>query len=149
MKLIATAIAAFILTTMTACAQTTSINNKKSETMATIHLTSEQFKEKVFNYEVETTFKYKGDKPAIVDFYATWCGPCRALAPILEDLAAEYEGKVVIYKVDVDQNPELSNYFGIRSIPTLLFIPVEGKPSMSSGAPTRPQLKSAIEQLIK
>ncbi len=118
--------------------------------MATIHLTTQEFKEKVYNYDANpNSFKYEGNLPAIVDFYATWCGPCKALGPVIDDLAKEYEGKILIYKVDVDQNEELSRAFGIRSIPTLLFIPKDGEPSMSAGAPSKAQLKQIIEDMIK
>ncbi len=118
--------------------------------MGTIHLTTKEFKERVHNYDESTSeFKYKGNMPAIVDFYATWCGPCKALAPVLEDLAEEYAGKIVIYKVDVDQEPELAQAFGIRSIPTLLYIPKTGKPTLSAGAPPKAQLREMIEKMIK
>ncbi len=118
--------------------------------MGTIHLTAKEFKERVHNYDESTTeFKYKGDKPAIVDFYATWCGPCKALSPVLENLAEEYDGKVYIYKVDVDKERELAQAFGIRSIPTLLYIPVTGKPTLVTGAPPKAQLKANIDNLLK
>lgn len=124
---------------------------KTQKTMATVHLTTSEFKKKVFDYEANPReFKYEGKLPAIVDFYATWCGPCKALAPVLEDLAKEYDGKVVIYKVDVDEAQEVAALFGIRSIPTLLFIPADGgKPRMQAGAPTRSQLKAIIDDIIK
>src|SRR5207253_2125221 len=94
--------------------------------MATIHLSAQEFKDRVFDYEKEQEWKYKGELPAIVDFYADWCGPCRAVAPALEELSDEYEGKLVIYKIDTDKEMELSALFGIQSIPTILFIPMEG-----------------------
>lgn len=115
--------------------------------MGTIHIGKEEFLSKVYNYEANPeTWKFEGDKPAIVDFYATWCGPCKALGPVLEELAEEYGGKLDIYKVDVDKEQELSSVFGIRSVPTLLFIPRSGEPSMSSGAPSKPQLKKIIDE---
>ncbi len=118
--------------------------------MGTIHLTAKEFKERVHNYDESTSeFKFKGDKPAIVDFYATWCGPCKALAPVLEELAEEYADKIDIYKVDVDQEQELSQVFGIRSIPTLLYIPMQGKPTLTPGAPSKQYLRGRIEELIK
>ncbi len=92
-----------------------------------------------------TEWKYKGDKPAIIDFYASWCGPCKMLAPVLDELAKEYDGKVYIYKVDTEVEEELSQVFGIRSIPTMLFVPMEGKPMMTQGALP----KSEIEKMIK
>ncbi|MDD4636351.1 MAG: thioredoxin, partial [Bacteroidales bacterium] len=93
-------------------------------------------------------WKYLGDKPAVIDFYATWCGPCKAVAPIMEELAAEYAGKVLIYKVDVDKEPALAAAFGIQSIPTILFVPVTGKPQMSKGAMPKSSLKQAIEDIL-
>ena len=102
--------------------------------MATIQLTIEDFKEKVFNYEEEQEWKYKGAGPAIIDFYADWCGPCRMVAPVLEELSEEYEGQLVIYKVNTEKEEELSSLFGIRSIPTFLFIPLSGSPMIQAGA---------------
>ncbi len=147
MRLIATITTILLASSMALCQNVT--NNKKQKTMGTIQLTTQEFKKNVFNYETEKTFKYLGNKPAIVDFYATWCGPCKALSPVLEELAKEYDGKIVIYKVDVDKNQELAAAFGIRSIPTLLVIPMDGKPSMSAGAPSKAQLKSIIENMLK
>ncbi len=142
-------IIAALLTAMTATGQTKD-NNKKIKDMATIHLTTQEFKEKVYNYDANPdTFKYEGSMPAIVDFFATWCGPCRALSPVLDELAKEYEGKILIYKVDVDKNEELSQVFGIRSIPTLLYIPKNGKPSIAPGAPSKAHLRQMIEDMIK
>lgn len=153
MKAIAMTLALLLLPTLAGCAnaQTKSNNHKDEHGMATIHLTTQEFKQLVYNYEENPKeFKYNGTLPAIVDFYATWCGPCKALGPVLEDLAEEYNGKAVIYKVDVDQNEELAQLFGIRSVPTLLFIPADGStPSMAPGAPGRAQLKAVIEQMIQ
>lgn len=114
----------------------------------TITLTTEAFKEKVFDYTVEQEWKYKGTQPAIIDFYADWCGPCKMVAPILEELAREYEGKLTIYKVDTEQEGELSEIFGIRSIPTFLFIPLEGKPMMQPGALPKNIFKQVIEERL-
>lgn len=125
-------------------------NNKKSNHMGTIHLTTQEFKDRVYDYEANPkSFNYRGSMPAIVDFFATWCGPCKALSPVLDELAKEYEGKILIYKVDVDQNRELSGVFGIRSVPTLLFISADGQPTMAPGAPSKAQLKNIIDKLIK
>ena len=94
-------------------------------------MTKAEFLEKVYNFEKNPDeWKYEGDKPAIVDFYATWCGPCKMVAPILDELAKEYDGQIVIYKVDTDKETELARAFGIRSIPSILFIPMNGKPEM-------------------
>lgn len=116
--------------------------------MGTIHLTKEDFLTKVFNYEQNQEWKYEGDKPAIIDFYATWCGPCKAISPILEELAKEYDGQIYIYKVDTDREQELAAAFGIRSIPTLLFIPMDGTPQMSMGALPKQSLKEAIDNVL-
>ena len=103
-------------------------NTKKENTMKTIALTKADFLTKVANYETNPTeWKYLGDKPALIDFYASWCGPCKALAPVLEELAAEYGDSIYIYKVNTEEEQELAAAFGIRSIPTLLFIPMEGR----------------------
>ena len=125
---------------------------KNDEDMGKVqHITKAEFLQKVYNYEANPqTWKYEGTKPAIVDFFATWCGPCKALSPVLDELAAEYGDKLTIYKVDVDQERELAGAFGIRSVPTLLFIPADGEPSMSPGAPSKAQLKQIIdEHLLK
>jgi thioredoxin len=114
--------------------------------MATIHLTGEEFKEKVFNYEVNKEWKYAGNLPAIIDFYADWCGPCKMVAPVLEELASEYENRLLIYKVNTDVEQELSYVFGIQSIPTLLFIDSHGQASMQPGALPKHVLKKVIEE---
>ena len=98
------------------------------------HLTKETFLSKVFNYETNKEWKYEGDKPCVIDFYADWCGPCMMVAPILEELAKEYNGKIEIYKVNTEVEQELAAVFGIRSIPSLLFVPLEGQPQMAMGA---------------
>lgn len=147
---------ALMLVTTTACGRGNNNNNPvKEETMATegngkvIHLTKADFLAKVYNFEKNPKeWKYEGDKPAIVDFYATWCGPCKALAPVLEELAKEYAGKVYIYKIDVDKEEELAGAFGIRSIPTLLWIPQSGKPTVTQGALPKPELKKMIDDTL-
>ncbi len=98
------------------------------------HLTKETFITKVFNYETNKEWKFEGDKPAIIDFYADWCGPCKIVAPILEELAQEFDGKLDIYKVNTEEEQELAAVFGIRSIPSFLFIPADGQPQMAMGA---------------
>lgn len=114
--------------------------------MATIQLTTDQFKKDIFNYEEGQEWNYKGTLPAIIDFYADWCGPCRMVAPILEELSEEYQGQVVIYKVDTETEEELSAVFRIQSIPTILFIPATGTPMMQKGALPRNVLKQVIEE---
>mgnify|MGYP001037816418 CR=1 FL=1 len=116
----------------------------------TIQLTKADFLKNVANYELNPKdFKYLGDKPALIDFYADWCGPCKAIAPVLEDLAAEYEGEIYIYKVDTEAEQELAALFGIRSIPSLLFIPMgDEQPQMAQGALPKSELKKAIETVL-
>lgn len=121
--------------------------NKKN--MKTINLTKSEFLAKVANYEESPSqWKYLGDKPALIDFYADWCGPCKALAPVLEELASEYEGQIYIYKIDTEKEQELAALFGIRSIPSLLFIPVGEQPQMAAGALPKQQLKEAINNIL-
>lgn len=116
--------------------------------MNTKQLTTQGFKDLVFNYEQEQEWKYKGEVPAIIDFYADWCGPCKMVAPILEELAKEYEGKLNIYKVDTEAEEELSSAFGIQSIPTLLFIPLTGAPMLQKGAIPKNAFKQVIEERL-
>jgi thioredoxin 1 len=121
---------------------------KKINPMKLEHLTKETFKEKVFNYETSQEWKYEGTKPAIIDFYADWCGPCRTVAPLLEELKDEYGDKLEIYKIDTEEERELSAMFGIRSIPSLLFVPVEGQPQMATGALPKETFKQAIGDVL-
>ena len=114
----------------------------------TVHLTAADFKEKVFNYETNKEWKYEGTLPAIIDFYADWCQPCKMVAPILEDLASEYAGKIMIYKVNTEEEQELASVFGIQSIPTLLFIPKEGKPQTAMGALPKQTFEQAIKDVL-
>lgn len=116
--------------------------------MATEKMTLEDFKEKVFNYEESQEWKYAGKLPAIIDFYADWCGPCRSIAPALEELSEEYAGKIHIYKVDTDKETELAGIFGIQSIPSILFIPMEGQPMMQRGAIPKNTFKEVIEERL-
>ncbi len=112
------------------------------------HLTLETFKQKVFNFEKNTEWKFEGDKPAIIDFYADWCGPCKMVAPILEELSAEYDGKLNIYKVDTESEQELASVFGIKSIPSLLFIPKDAQPQMAQGALPKDSFKKAFKEVL-
>ncbi|HKL32182.1 MAG TPA: thioredoxin [Tangfeifania sp.] len=111
-------------------------------------LTKESFKEKVFNFEENKEWKYEGDKPALIDFYADWCGPCKMVAPVLEELQEEYGDKIVIYKVDTEKEQELAGMFGIQSIPSLLFVPVEGQPQMAMGALPKDTFEKAIADVL-
>ena len=114
----------------------------------TVHLTAKDFKEKVFNYETGKEWKYAGTLPAIVDFYADWCQPCKMVAPVLEDLAREYAGQIMIYKVSTGGGQELASFFGIQSIPTLLFIPREGQPQAAMGALPKQTFEKAIKDVL-
>ena len=110
------------------------------------HLTKQKFLEKVFNYEKSKDWKFEGDLPAVVDFWAPWCGPCRVVAPIIDELSEEYKGKVNFYKVNTDDEQELGAVFGIRSIPSLLFIPKDGQPKLAVGALPKESFKSTIDK---
>jgi thioredoxin 1 len=113
-----------------------------------VHLTTQEFKEKVFNYDASKEWKYEGELPAIIDFYADWCGPCKMVAPILEELAHDYAGQLVIYKVDTENERELASVFGISSIPTLLFVPKTGEPQAAMGALPRQTFDKAIKEVL-
>lgn len=118
--------------------------------MATIQLTTQDFKDKIFNYEKEKEWSSKSQLPIVIDFYADWCAPCKMVAPILEELSKQYEGKLTIYKVDTEVEVELASVFGIRSIPTFLFVPVNGDPVMQPGAlPKKAFLQIIDEHLLK
>ncbi len=112
------------------------------------HLTKQTFQEKVFNFEQNKDWKYEGELPCLIDFYADWCGPCKMVAPILEELSEEYKGKINIYKVDTEDQQELAAVFGIRSIPSLLFCPKDGQPQMAMGALPKQTFKKAIEDIL-
>jgi thioredoxin len=116
--------------------------------MAIEHLTKETFFEKVFNYEANKDWKYEGELPCIIDFYADWCGPCKMVAPVLEELSKEYDGKINIYKVDTEDQQELAGAFGIRSIPSMLFCPKEGQPQMAVGALPKDSMIKAIDDVL-
>ncbi|MBT8381465.1 MAG: thioredoxin [Ignavibacteriaceae bacterium] len=110
------------------------------------HLTKKTFLEKVFDYEKNKDWKFEGDLPAVVDFWAPWCGPCRIVGPIIDELSEEYKGKVNFFKVNTDEEQELGAVFGIKSIPSLLFIPKEGQPKLAVGALPKESFKSTIDK---
>ncbi len=112
------------------------------------HLTKETFQDKVYNYEANKEWTFEGDLPCIIDFYADWCQPCKMVAPILDELSEEYDGKINIYKVNTEQNQELAGAFGIRSIPSMLFVPANDKPQMAVGALPKDGIKQAIKDVL-
>ncbi len=113
------------------------------------HLTEQTFKEKIFNFETNKEWKFEGDLPCMIDFYADWCQPCKMVAPILEELQSEYEGKINIYKVNTEEEQHLSAMFGIQSIPSLLFVPKGAQPQMAQGALPKETFKQAIKDVLK
>ena len=112
------------------------------------HLTKESFLQKIFNFEQNEEWEFAGELPCVIDFYADWCGPCKMVAPVLEELSKEYAGKVDFYKVDTDAEQELAAAFGIRSIPSILFCPAEGKPQMAMGALPKHAILQAIKDVL-
>jgi thioredoxin len=149
-------ISLFILPVISCKSQTK--DNKKAEnkeetvvqaTTGLEHLTAATFKQKVFNYEKNKEWKFAGDKPAIIDFYADWCGPCRIVAPTVAQIAEDYKGKINVYKVDVDDEQELASVFGINSIPAILFIPMTGQPQMTAGVMNKEAFDKAVKDVLK
>jgi len=120
----------------------------KTNTSRVVHLGKREFKEKIYDYTFNKEWKYKGDLPAVVDFYADWCAPCKMVSPILDDLSNEYSGKIKVYKVNTEKDPEVAKAFGVSSIPTMLFIAQTGKPTVVRGAQSRQSLKSNIERIL-
>ena len=114
----------------------------------TEHLTLDTFKEKVFNFEINKEWKFEGEKPCLIDFYADWCGPCKMVAPLLEELSTDFSGKMDIYKVNTEEEQELASVFGIRSIPSFLFIPVNGQPQMAMGALPKETFIKAFKDVL-
>ncbi len=112
-------------------------------------LTKDTFKEKVFDFETNTEWNYKGELPAIIDFYADWCGPCKMVAPVLQELSDEYAGKINVYKINTDSEREVAGAFGVQSVPSLLFIPVGDKPQMAAGALPKSVFKEIIRDVLK
>lgn len=113
-----------------------------------IYLTNESFKKLVFNYEKNKEWKYEGSKPAIIDFYADWCSPCRQLSPIIDQLAKEYSGQIIIYKVNTDKEKQLSHNLGVQSLPTLVFVPLKGAPQVAMGALPKETLIQVINEVL-
>jgi thioredoxin 1 len=112
------------------------------------HLTKETFLNKVFNYEINKEWKFEGEKPCIIDFYADWCGPCKSVAPVLEELAKDFDGKINVFKVDTEEEQELASVFGIRSIPSFLFVPAKGQPQMAMGALPKETFVKAFKDVL-
>jgi thioredoxin 1 len=127
---------------------TISIDNMKTNNSQVAHLNKREFKEKIFDYSLSKDWKYKGEMPAVIDFYADWCAPCKMVSPVLDELSVEYAGKVKICKVNTEKDPEVAKAFGVSSIPTLLFIGLTGKPMVVRGAQSRQSLKSNIERIL-
>lgn len=157
---IGTMIKLFMLTSITAaypCTSCTSKPEKKAEVSVSkensgvyvTNLTSAEFKKLVFDYEKNKEWKYEGNKPAIIDFYADWCAPCRQLSPIVEEVAKEYSGKIVVYKVDTDKERDLAQKLGISALPTLLFIPAKGEPRSSMGVLPKESLIKAVNEVLQ
>jgi len=113
------------------------------------HLKKETFKEKIFNFEENKEWKFEGELPCLIDFYADWCQPCKMVAPILEELAEEYKGKINVFKVNTEEEQELAAVFGVRSIPSLLFVPMDEQPQMAMGALPKDTFEKAIEDVLK
>lgn len=130
-----------------ACAHT-SKEKKQEGKEEVVPMNNRMFIDKVFDYTTEKEWKYNGTMPAVIDFYADWCGPCRRVAPIMRELAEEYKGKVIFYKVDTDKEKELAGSMGIQSLPTIVFIPVKGKPQVIVGAADKATFQKAINEVL-
>ncbi len=112
------------------------------------YLTQETFKQKIFNFDENEEWKFEGDKPAIIDFYADWCGPCKQLEPTIEQVEHEYQGQIDVYKIDTEQQQELAGAFGIKSIPAILFVPLSGQPQMVNGVIDKSSFDQAINEIF-
>lgn len=127
-----------------------SAGDKSAENSTTvIYLTATEFRQKIFDYTKSKEWKYKGTQPAIIDFYADWCRPCKMLAPIIEEISKDYKGKIIVYKVNTDKEKELASAFSINSIPSVLFIPMNGKPQMNVGYMTKAEINGKISEILK
>jgi thioredoxin 1 len=143
-----TAVLKLLLLTGISAAHPGNTGKESENNINVIQLTTDSFKELVFNYTKNPEWKYEGTRPALVDFYATWCGPCNRLSPIVEEIAREYSGKIVVYKVDTDKEQHLTQILGISNLPTLLFIPVKGKPQASVGLMPKETIINAINNVL-
>jgi thioredoxin len=122
--------------------------NQSDASSLVVSLTNESFKKEVFNYDEDMKWKFEGDLPVIIDFYADWCGPCKELSPRLEQIAKEYEGKLIVYKVDTDVEKILAQNLGIQNLPTLVFIPAKGRPKTAVGSLSKPELIKAVKEIL-
>lgn len=152
---IGTILKLFFLTSLTAANPAYAVGTdrpvsggKDADNVTIVHLTDESFKKLVFDYENNKEWKYEGSLPAIIDFYADWCAPCRQLSPVVEEIAKEYKGKLVVYKIDTEKEKKLAGSIGITALPTLLFIPVKGKPQVTMGALPKSSLVKAINDVL-
>ena len=144
-------ISAFILSlSIAGCnnANTQGNGGTKNESSTVVVLTNDSFKKLIFDYDKSQDFKFAGTKPAIIDFYADWCAPCRQLSPLVESIAEEYKGKIDVYKVDTEKEKLLAQNLGITGLPTLLFIPAEGMPRSSLGLISREDMVKAVNDIL-
>ena len=137
----------FFITSISAGSPVNAIKEGNNK-VTVVYLTNDTFKQMIYNYEKNKEWKYEGTKPAIIDFYATWCPPCRQLSPLVEEIAQEYAGKIVVYKIDTDKERTLSEQLGITGLPTLLFIPLKGKPQASMGFIPKETIVKTINNVL-